>query len=556
MIDEQTLSNLPESSGVYFFQDSEGKIIYIGKARNLKDRVKSYFREGPRDPKTEQLIKNIDHVDILVTENEKEAFLLENNLIKEHTPKYNVNLRDDKTYISLKVSLQHPFPGIYPTREIKNDGALYLGPYPHARDVKEVLKLVQGIYPIRRCKDSVFRKRKRPCILADIGKCIAPCSGRLNQGEYRRVVDEMVDFLSGKNEKVLRDLKKQIEEAGAAWKFDEAKLLKERYLAIQDMVEKQNVHEHFGKNRDVWAFTTGEGGLKSILLSFRKGVLIAKRKFHDKVTATPLDEAISSFLFQYYDARTIPDEIILSEELHDVHFLEKHLKDTKQKQVKIYGPRTKPGKETVGLAIENLHEPEPVLLDEAFKNALHMRKKPIRIEAYDISHTHGKNPTGIMVVFEGFTMAKNAYRVFHIRGEATMDDVAMMGEVLRRRLTDEKITPLPDLIVIDGGKGHLAAGIKILKDLDKKLDIISIAKDPRRKSMEDIIYLPNRKNPLPLPKSSAVMKEIVKMRDEAHRFAILSHKRWKRREDLTTGKTSRNDNAQTRNGRTGLENQD
>lgn len=539
MIDEQTLNNLPETSGVYFFKDSDGKIIYIGKARNLKDRVRSYFREGPRDPKTEHLVKNIAYVDVLMTENEKEAFLLENNLIKEHTPKYNINLRDDKTYISLKVSMQHPFPGIYPTREIKNDGALYLGPYPHARDVKEVLKLVQGIYPIRRCRDSVFKKRKRPCILADIGKCLAPCSGRLDKDDYRRVVHEMVDFLSGKNEKVLKDLKKQIEEAGASWKFDEAKSLKERYLAIQDMVEKQNVHEHFGKNRDVWAFATGEKGLKSVLLSFRKGVLIAKRKFYNKSTATPLDEAISSFLFQYYDARAIPDEIILSEDLSDLPFLEKHLKETKRKPVKVYGPQTRAGKEVVGLAIENLHEPETVLMDEAFKHALHLKKNPIRIEAYDISHTHGKNPTGIMVVFEGFTMAKNAYRVFHIRGEATMDDVAMMGEVLRRRLTDEKITPLPDLIVIDGGKGHLSAGVKALRELDKAIDIISIAKDQRRKNMEDIIYLPNRKNPLPLPKSSPVMKEIVKMRDEAHRFAISSHKRWKNREDLAKGKTSR-----------------
>jgi len=532
MIDEQTLNNLPEASGVYFFRDKDKRIIYIGKARNLRDRVKSYCREAARDAKTEHLIKNIDHVDVLLTENEKEAFLLENNLIKEHTPKYNVNLRDDKTYISLKVSLQHPFPGIYVTREIKNDGALYLGPYPHARDVKEVLKLVQGIYPIRRCKDSVFNKRKRPCILFEIGKCIGPCSGKLDKVEYRRVVDEMVDFLSGKNEKVLRDLKKQIEEAGTAWRFDEAKTLKERYLAIQDMVEKQNVHEHFGKNRDVWAFATGEDGLKSVLLCFRKGVLIAKRRFNNKATAMPFNEAISSFIFQYYSTRAIPEEIILSENLDDLPFLEKHLKETAKKPVKIFGPQTKPGKEMAGLAIENLHESEQILLDEAFKHALHLRKNPIRIEAYDISHTHGKNPSGVMVVFEGFKMTKNGYRVFHIRGEATMDDVAMMGEILRRRMTDDKITPLPDLIVIDGGKGHLSAVVKVLRDLDMTIDTISIAKDPRRKNMEDIIYLPMRKNPLPLPKTSPVLKEIVKMRDEAHRFAVASHKRWKRREDL------------------------
>jgi excinuclease ABC subunit C len=536
MIDESALNNLPESAGVYFFKDKDNKIIYIGKARNLRDRVKSYFREGPRDAKTEHLIKNIDHFDILLTENEKEAFLLENNLIKEHTPKYNVNLRDDKTYISLKVNLNHPYPGIYVTREIRNDGAIYLGPYPHARDVKEVLKLVQSIYPVRHCKDSVFKKRKRPCILFDIGKCTAPCSGKVDNGEYRRVVDEMVDFLSGKNEKVLKDLKRQIEQAGAAWRFDEAKLLKERYTAIQEMVERQNVHEHFGKNRDVWAFTAGEEGLKSVVLCFRKGVLISKRKFRNKTTAMQLNEAISSFIFQYYDTRAIPDEVILSEDLDDLPILEKHFKEAKKKPVRMYGPHSKQGKETVGLAIENLHEPEPVLLDEAFRNALHMKTTPVRIEAYDISHTHGKNPSGVMVVFEGFKAAKNGYRVFHIRGESTMDDVAMMSEVLRRRMTDKKITPLPDLVVIDGGKGHLSAVVKVLKELGMHMDTISIAKDPRRKNMEDIIYLPMRKNPLPLPKASPVLKEIVKMRDEAHRFAVASHKRWKRNEDLASKK--------------------
>jgi excinuclease ABC subunit C len=302
------------------------------------------------------------------------------------------------------------------------------------------------------------------------------------------------------------------------------------------MVEKQNVHEHFGKNRDVWAFTTTDDGLKSVVLYFRKGVLISKRKFQNRASAMPLADAISSFIFQYYDTRAMPDEIILSEELDDLPILEKHFKETKKKPVKIYGPHSKQGKETVALAIENLHEPESVLLDEAFKRALHMKTLPARIEAYDISHTHGQNPSGVMVVFEGFKAAKNRYRVFHIRGESAMDDVAMMSEVLSRRMTDAKIKPLPDLVIIDGGKGHLSAVVKVLKGLDMSIDTIGIAKDPRRKNMEDIVYLPMRKNPLPLPKASPVLKEIVRIRDEAHRFAVASHKRWKRKEDLASKK--------------------
>ena len=534
MIDETTIENLPESSGVYFFKDKENKIIYIGKAKSLKDRVRSYFREGTKDPKTERLVRNIDHVDVLLTENEKEAFLLENNLIKEHTPRYNVNLKDDKTYISLKLSLQHPFPGLYLTREIKDDGALYFGPYPHARDVKDVMKLLQGLYPIRRCRDSVFKKRKRPCILHEIGKCLGPCTGDVEKKGYGVIVDEMVDLLSGRDEKLLRDLERRIAEAGAAWNFEEAGTLKERYLTIKGMVEKQHVHEHLGKNRDVWAFSEEEEGVRVALLNFRKGVLISKRQYHERTTAMPFHEAISSFLFQYYSTRPIPDEIILSEEIAERPLLERHLKEKKNGAVRIYGPGSRVSKEMVGLAIENLHQPEQVDIAEAFKQALHLKIAPVRIEAYDISHTHGTNPSGVMVVFEHFKVNKNAYRVFHIRGPSTMDDVASISEVLRRRMTDEKIRSLPDLLVIDGGKGHLSAALKILRELHLDVQAISIAKDQRRKRMEDLIYLPLRKNPLPLPKASPVFKQIVTMRDEAHRFAISSHKRWKRKEDLAS----------------------
>ncbi len=534
MIDETTLSILPESSGVYIFRDVHDQIIYIGKAKSIRDRVRSYFSEGGKDPKTQRLVKQIDRVEVVLTENEKEAFLLENNLIKEHTPKYNINLKDDKTYVSLKLNLQHPFPGLYVTREIKNDGALYFGPYPHARAVRDVLNMLQGLYPIRRCRDSVFKKRKRPCMLFEIGKCIGPCSGQVDKAVYGAMVGEMVDFLSGKDEKVLRELEQRISEAASAWNFEEAGALKERYLTIKGMTEKQRVHEHLGKNRDVWAFSAAEGTMNIALLTFRKGLLISKRQFKETGIVTPFQEALSSFLFQYYLTRPIPDEVILSEDIADIPLLEKYLKERKKGPVKIYGPGSRLSKDMAGLAIENLLRPEAVKLDEAFKISLHLKKEPVRIEAYDISHTHGKNPSGVMVVFQGFKATKSDYRVFHIRGSATMDDVAMMGEVLRRRLNDEKIRPLPDLLIIDGGKGHLSAAVKALKDSNIAADTISIAKDQRRKNMEDLIYLPMRKNPLPLPKASPVFKEIVRIRDEAHRFAISSHKKWKRKEDLST----------------------
>ena len=534
MVDETIIDNLPESSGVYVFRDSDRHIIYIGKAKNIRDRVRSYFRESGRNVKTERLAGSIEHVDVVLTDNEKEAFLLENNLIKEHTPKYNIVLKDDKTYISLKLSAHERFPALYVTRKIKDDGGLYFGPYPHARDVRDVLKLVQTLYPIRRCKDTVFRKRKRACMLFELGKCLGPCEEKVTDEVYGQVVEELKDFLSGRDEKLLKDLEERIEKAAASWKFEEAGKMKERYEAIKGMMEKQNVHEHLGKNRDVWAFLQEGARFKAALLNFRKGILISKRVFKEELVGTEFREALSPFLFQYYDSRPVPDEIMLSEELEDMASLERYLREKKQGPLRIYGPGGRLAREMIALAVENLHETEPVANEKAFAAALHLKKEPNRIEIYDNSHTGGTNPTGAMVVFEGFKPTKSGYRVFHIRQASGQDDVAMMSEVIGRRMADEKLGPMPDLIIIDGGKGHLYAVSKVLRSLGRDIDVIGIAKGQRRKRMEDLIYLPLRKNPVPLPKNSPVFKEIVKMRDEAHRFAISSHKRWKRKEDLAS----------------------
>ncbi|MBA4391387.1 MAG: hypothetical protein C0399_10670 [Syntrophus sp. (in: bacteria)] len=536
MINDNYINNLPESPGVYRFRDCDNNIIYIGKAKNLKERVRSYVREGKKDVKTERLVENIDHVDFVLTNSEKEAFLLENNLIKEHTPKYNINLKDNKTYISLKLTIRDQYPALFLTRKIVADGSLYFGPYPHAKEVKDVLKVIESLYPIRKCKDTVFRKRKRVCMLYELGKCLGPCAKEVDQITYGEIIEELRDFLLGKDEKLLRDIKQRISKAVSTWNFEEAQMLKERYTAIKSMVEKQHVHEHLGKNRDVWAFAEDEKRLLIVLLIFRRGVLISRQHFKEPFFSDTPGETITTFLFQYYSAHPIPDEIILSEEIEDMDYLEKHLEESRKGTLRIMGPKHRSSQDMVRLAIENLHETEPIALDEAFRRALHLKTNPLRIEVYDISHIQGKNPTGVMVVFEEFKPSKKAYRVFHIRGASTMDDVAMISEVLKRRVNDPTLGPLPDLFIIDGGKGQLAATKRVLKENIIDKDIVSIAKSEQRKSMEDLIYLPNRKNPLPLSKASPVFKEIVKMRDEAHRFAVFSHRRWKTREDLTLNK--------------------
>ena len=535
MITDDYIANLPDSPGVYLFKDEAREILYVGKARSIKDRVKSYFGKGTKDTKTERLLRHVQDVSIVLTGNEKEAFLLENNLIKEHQPKYNIVLKDDKTYVSLKLSIQDKFPALTITRTIKDDGALYFGPHPHAKDAKDLMKVVQSIYPMRRCRDSVFRGRTRPCMLGGIDKCPAPCVGAIDEQSYRAIVDEIADFLAGKNDKLLKKLEGQISEAADAWNFEEARAKKEKYLAIKRLVEKQSVHEHMGINRDVWGFLSEEGRVKVVVLAFRKGVLISKRLF--KETSTPdIAAFLSTFLFQYYSTRPIPDEIILSEEIEDKPYLQQYLKERKKGRVRLHGPSDSGAGDMIRLAIENLHEVETALdLPEAFKRMLRLTKSPNRIEIYDNSHRHGQSPSGIMVVFEAFKPKKEGYRVFHIREASPEDDVAMMAEVLRRRVDDERIKPLPDLVIIDGGKAQLSAALATFKSRAIPMDIIGIAKGERRKRMEDVLYLPYRKNPLLLPRSSPVFKEIVRMRDEAHRFAITSHKKWKRREDLTSG---------------------
>jgi excinuclease ABC subunit C len=524
------LSSLPESPGVYVFKDKDGRVLYVGKAKNIRDRVRSYFRNGIKDLKTLNLVKKICHVDPIVTFNEKEAFLLENNLIKEYSPPYNINLRDDKTYISLKITIKEEFPGLYITRKIEDDGSVYFGPYPHAKDVREILRTIQKVFPVRRCKNTVFKKRSRPCVLYEIKKCVGPCTGKLSRDEYMEVIQGIIDFLSGKEDHLLKELQRKIENCANNWQFEEAQALKEKYLAIKEMVEKQNVHTHLGKSKDVWGFIYSTGLLQAVVLNFRRGVLIGKKLYKKRVFGDFDEDEILSLLFQYYSIKPIPEEIYLSERLERLAPLEEYLKEKAKTHVPIYGPKSKGAKELLALAMENIHTYDQTPLDLAFMRHLHLKRKPRRIEIYDSSHLFGSSPSASMVVFEDFKMKKEDYRVFHIKEANPMDDIGSLKEVLTRRLKDQKLGPLPDLFVVDGGRAHLASLEKILRDLNVSSDIIGIAKGRRRRKLEDLIYLPNRKNPLYLPKSSPVYKELLRMRDEAHRFAVHSHRKRKRKD--------------------------
>lgn len=521
---------LPEAPGVYLFKDKDGRVLYVGKAKNIRERVKSYFRSELKDGKTLKLVKKIAQIEPIVTSSEKEAFLLENNLIKEHFPPYNINLRDDKTYISIKVTVSEEYPGLFITRKVKEDGSIYFGPYPHAKDVRAVLRMIQYAYPVRRCKKTVFKKRSRPCVLYQIGKCLGPCTGSVDKEKYQEIVRGLIDFLSGKEDRILKDLEKRIRIHAKNWNFEEAQALKEKYMAIKEMIERQNVHSHFGKDRDVWAFLHADDLLQTVVLNFRKGLLIGKKNYNSKLLSGYDPDQILSLLFQYYSFKPIPDEIIISEEVEGISILEEHLSEKAKKKVSIHGPSWKEASELISLAFENLQSAEEIPLDTAFMKYLHLSKRPRRIEIYDCSHLFGSSPSASMVVFEDFKSKKEDYRVFHIKGDNPMDDIASLKEVLIRRIKDKSLPPLPDLFIVDGGRAHLLAAQRILTDLQIKADLIGIAKGRHRRKLEDLIYLPNRKNPLYLPKSSPVYKELLKMRDEAHRFALLSHRRRKRKD--------------------------
>ncbi|MCS7280396.1 MAG: excinuclease ABC subunit UvrC [Desulfobacterota bacterium] len=523
------ISRLPESPGVYLFKDKDGRILYVGKAKNIKERVKTYFRNDFKNPKTQNLIKKIFDLEAIITSSEKEAFLLENNLIKEYAPPYNVNLRDDKTYISIKITTAEEYPGLYITRNVKDDGSTYFGPYPHAHDVKETLRLLQRIYPLRRCKNTVFRKRSRPCILNEIGRCLAPCTGQVTKEEYAKVVGAVIDFLSGRADELLKDLEQKIQNYAKTWQFEEAQALKEKYMAIREMLEKQNVHSHFGKDRDVWAFLWGSDIFRCVVLNFRRGVLIGKKIYKKTVFCPYDDDEIVSLLFQYYSFKPIPDEIILSEKVEGVHLLREYLSERAKKDVSFKVPSDDETRDLAFMAIENLYA-DDMPLDVAFVKYLHLSRKPRRIEIYDCSHLFGTSPYAAMVVFEDFKMKKEDYRLFRIKDANPMDDLASLKEVLTRRIKDSSLGPLPDLFIVDGGRAHLNALSKVLSELKIEADLIGIAKARKRKKLEDTIYLPTRKNPLYLPRSSSVFKELIRMRDEAHRFALSSHKRGKKKD--------------------------
>ncbi len=537
------VKNAPASPGVYLMKDRDGKVIYVGKANNLRNRVKAYFSRTDSRFMIPFLVSKVHDLDFIVTKTEKEALILENNLIKEHRPRYNVIFRDDKTYFNIRINLDDPFPRFQLVRRPKKDGSQYFGPYPSSAAAKETLRFLQSIFPLRTCRDQELKGRKRHCLEYEIGRCLAPCVGRIDEPAYQRLVHDSVAFMEGREKKLIADLHARMNAASDQLYFEEAIALRDRIAAIKETLEKQRVVSMSFKDQDVFGIYR-EGNLTQIcMLYVRKGKIIGKKVFPLFKIGSVSFEILSSLMKQYYDDEAyIPDEIVIPENVEDQAVMEEWLSEKKGERVSIIVPKRGGGMELLHIAgsnAESMFEVEKHATDtgetlSTLAVTLKLKNIPGQIECFDISNIGGKCAVGSMVTFADGRPWKAGYRRFRIRTVEEADDYAMMYEVLNRRYMRKD--NLPDLIVVDGGKGQLGVAAAVLKDLNiEGVDIIGLAKKGRgRKTNKggDRVYLIGKKNPVYISRWPDVLFMLQRVRDEAHRFAITYHRKLKSERDF------------------------
>jgi len=552
---DQKIAHLPTNSGVYLFKDRKGTILYVGKAGNIRHRVASYFqRPAGRDVKTLTIIEKVADIQTFVTDTGKEAFILENNLIKVHRPRYNVKLRDDKNYPCLKLSMEEEYPSLCIVRRIKKDRSLYFGPYPSATSLRETLKLIRRLFPIRTCLDTKFTSRLRPCINYEMGRCLGPCCDQTDPAQYREVVHQVVLFLEGKNKDLVENLKRRMEEESERLHFEAAARIRDQIEHIEKVIEKQKIVSRDFFDQDVIGFHRQDHTLVVHPLFVRAGMLLGGKGFTFPSSGLPDEELLSSFLHQYYrEGKFIPDQILLPMGVPEQRLLERWLSERRGKKVQILVPARGVRKHLLEMARENAEkflraeavlEEDEAKLFEAIREKLHLRNLPRRIEAFDISNLQGGDAVGSLVSFEDGRPDKDRYRHFKIKTIEGADDYGMMYEVLLRRYqkTSEEMD-FPDLVLLDGGRGQLNVALEVFKELNmKEVDLIGLAKErvvkglppSRLRKIGEKIFHPHYKEPLSLEKHSPVLHFLDRVRDEAHRFAITYHKKVRKRGTLKT----------------------
>lgn len=545
-------SAFPPAPGVYLMKDGTGRVVYVGKANNLRARIGAYLNRIDSRVMIPFLMSQVANIEFIVTETEKEALILENSLIKAHRPRYNVYFRDDKDYYHIRLSAETPYPRLELIRRPANDGARYFGPYPSSASARETLRFLQEIFPLRTCRDREMKSRRRPCLEYAIKRCPAPCVGLVGQDSYQQLVQDTAAFLEGRVQGLLGDLKRRMEKAAQGLEFEQAARLRDRIGAITQTLERQAVHARERRDRDVFGIHQ-EGGLSQVCVLFiRRGVLLEKRSF--PLLAVPWDEqaVLGAVIKQYYlGGAGIPDEIVLPVCPEDAEMFAELLRERRGGPVKIRSTGRGRFRELLNLARLNAENSfkmqgagsDPQAILQKLVEKLGLTREPRHIECYDISNLGGVHSAGAKVSFVDGLPWKEGYRRYRIKTVAAADDYGMMYEVLKRRLTSaKKGDERPDLIIVDGGKGHLAVAQAVMKDLGiAGIDVISLAKESRRdggtkniKTDQERLYLPGRKDPLYPSRWPQLKLFLQRVRDEAHRFAREYHIKLKEKSDFAS----------------------
>lgn len=552
---EDKLKNLPEKPGVYIMRDEYNEIIYIGKAINLKNRVRQYFQNSKNQhPKVAAMVERITDLEYIITDSELEALILECNLIKKHRPKYNVMLKDDKQYPYIKITIKEDYPRLLIVREIKKDGAKYFGPYTDVTAVNRTIDLLKGLFPIRYCSKNISRAigKERPCLNYHIKKCIGPCRGNVSKEQYRELIDSIIMMLEGKQEEVLKELEDKMHQAAENLDFEKAAEIRDNMNSLIKIAEKQKVISSALIDQDIIAFALNESESCIQIFFVRGGKLIGREHFLIEDTKlSDSKEILSSFIKQYYGSDAlIPREIILQEEIDEINIIERWLSDKKGGRVKLVVPRRGEKQKLIEMVSRNAEDTLRLLIEKQkndtektmgacreLKDILELNAMPARIEAFDISNIQGVLNVGSMIVFEQGKPNNRNYRRFRIKSVEGANDYESMREIIERRFVhglkereeleaEEKdfelgrFSVFPDMILLDGGVGQVNAVLPVLRELDINIPVCGMVKDDKHRT-RGLIY---NGREIELPKGSKAFRLISAIQEEAHRFAISYHK--------------------------------
>ena len=559
-MNKEKIKNWPQKSGIYLMMDKKNRVIYIGKAKNLKSRVRSYFSDTKSSLKTQFLMNHAKNIDYILTDTESQALILEASLVKQHKPRYNVQLKDDKAYPYIRLSLKDPFPRFYLERKVKKDGSVYFGPYTGGGTVRNLISFLNENYQIRDCGNSFMKSRKTPCLTHQMGYCTAPCTSRVSEKQYAKQVHLALSFLKSGGRKTVEHLTQQMKTRADKEQFEQALEIKNKITSIKKIWESQPIiSQNTSKDCDIFAFSGNGLSFLFYILHIRSGCLIGQRSYFEKKalwqkSSKELKDNLTGLTVQYYSDNIIPDSVVIPPILTAAKKLESVLESIKGSCVQVHFPKGKQEKIWFKMAEKNAENKLKTSLQQAdvlesalleIQKKFNLLKLPHRIECYDISHHQSKAVYASQVVFEGGLKKTQDYRLYKMK--EINDDYMQMKEVLSRRLAHQEMD-LPDMILIDGGKGQLTSALQILKEKDFKIPVVCITKNryenvnssknqkkskktpsPRpslkNKDFRDKFYIAGRKNPIHIPENKKAYQILASLRNEAHRLAISHHRK-------------------------------